>query len=255
MKVFNTLFFLLLFTIQFTTKAQLAIDLESGAVFNGSYNNIRIPGNNATLFNAFGKDFSTDPTWFYRIRVGYTFNSKHTITALYAPLSIFSNSVSNTPTPILFEGQTFGLANGLKVKYTFNSYRLTYRYHFINNDTWNIGIGLTAKIRDAGIKLQDNNFTAEKTNLGIVPLINFYAKWNPCKQLGILIEGDGLATPFTPGRAFDIFGGLTYRLIPSTELKAGYRILEGGADIDEVYNFTLIHYASLGLIFTFGERQ
>ena len=89
----------------------------------------------------------------------------------------------------------FDLANGLKVKYTFNSYRLTYRYHFINNDTWNIGIGLTAKIRDAGIRLQDNNTSAEKTNLGIVPLINFYAKWNPCKQLGILIEGDGLATP------------------------------------------------------------
>jgi hypothetical protein len=31
-------------------------------------------------------------------------------------------------------------------------------------------------------------------------------------------------------------------------LKAGYRLLEGGADNDEVYNFTLVNYATIGLI-------
>lgn len=254
MKNYVPLLFLMFF-IQIQSNAQLVVDLESGAVFNGSYNNIRIPGNNATKFNAFGSDFDTDPTWFYRLRVGYTFNSKHTITALYAPLTVYSNANSSANSPILFEGQTFVRADGLKVKYMFNSYRLTYRYHFVNNDTWNIGIGLTAKIRDAGIGLTDNNSTAEKTNLGVVPLINFYAKYNPTTKLGILIEGDGLVTPFTPGRAFDVFGGLTYKVFSNTEVKGGYRILEGGADTDEVYNFTLIHYASLGLVFTFGEKK
>lgn len=244
---------LLICCIKVQSNAQLIIDLESGAVFKGSYNNIRIPGNNATEFNAFGKDFKTDPTWFYRIRVGYTFNSRHTFTALYAPLTVYSDANTTTTTPIVFQGQTFGQTDGLKVKYTFNSYRLTYRYHFVNNDTWNVGIGLTAKIRDAAIKLEDANNSAEKTNLGIVPLINFYAKFNPSPKLGILVEGDGLATKF--GRAFDIFGGLTYKLFSGTEIKGGYRILEGGANNDEVYNFTLFHYASVGLIFSIGQKK
>jgi hypothetical protein len=30
----------------------------------------------------------------------------------------------------------------------------------------------------------------------------------------------------------------------------GYRILEGGADNDEVYNFALFHYAAVGVTVT-----
>jgi hypothetical protein len=33
--------------------------------------------------------------------------------------------------------------------------------------------------------------------------------------------------------------------------KAGYRLLEGGADVDEVYNFALLHYISGGILITF----
>jgi hypothetical protein len=31
-------------------------------------------------------------------------------------------------------------------------------------------------------------------------------------------------------------------------IKAGYRFLEGGADVDEVYNFTLIQFADVGFV-------
>jgi len=34
-------------------------------------------------------------------------------------------------------------------------------------------------------------------------------------------------------------------------IRAGYRILEGGADNDEVYNFALLNYAAAGLEFRF----
>jgi hypothetical protein len=34
-------------------------------------------------------------------------------------------------------------------------------------------------------------------------------------------------------------------------LKAGYRIVEGGADNIEVYSFALIHYASIGALIRF----
>jgi hypothetical protein len=40
----------------------------------------------------------------------------------------------------------------------------------------------------------------------------------------------------------------TYRVSDRFGLKAGYRILEGGADNDEVYNFALFNYAAAGLL-------
>ena len=35
----------------------------------------------------------------------------------------------------------------------------------------------------------------------------------------------------------------TYKFSDNFGIRAGYRILEGGADNDEVYNFALFHYA------------
>jgi hypothetical protein len=62
--------------------------------------------------------------------------------------------------------------------------------------------------------------------------------------LGILLEGDGLAAP--QGRAEDVLVALEYRPTERVLLKAGYRVLEGGVDVAEVYNFTLVNYAAFG---------
>jgi len=69
--------------------------------------------------------------------------------------------------------------------------------------------------------------------------------WKLDEKFGILLEGDALAAP--QGRAEDVLIAATYRLSDRMGLKAGYRILEGGADNDEVYNFALFNYASVGL--------
>lgn len=53
------------------------------------------------------------------------------------------------------------------------------------------------------------------------------------------------------GRAEDAQIALTYNLAKGVRFRAGYRILEGGADNSEVYNFALFHYASAGLTFSF----
>ena len=39
--------------------------------------------------------------------------------------------------------------------------------------------------------------------------------------------------------------------VETKRIRAGYRILEGGADNDEVYNFALFHYASMGISYAF----
>jgi hypothetical protein len=50
------------------------------------------------------------------------------------------------------------------------------------------------------------------------------------------------------GRAEDILAGFTCDFHPRLASEAGYRLLEGEADSGEVYNFTLVNHAALGLI-------
>ena len=76
--------------------------------------------------------------------------------------------------------------------------------------------------------------------------MNFALCWKARPPLSVILEGDALAAP--QGRAEDVLAGVTYDLHPGLALKAGYRLLEGGADNDEVYNFTLVNYAAFGLI-------
>ena len=102
--------------------------------------------------------------------------------------------------------------------------------------------GTTSKGFSSGVK------SAEKTNLGFVPLINFSLVLNPKEKIIFTLNGDAIEG--TQGRADDIFAGFEYSIIHPIAIKLGYRILEGGANVDQVYNFSLIHYASVGVIFT-----
>lgn len=230
-----------------SAKAQALIDLESGLVFTG-YNDVRIPGDQGTLFSL-KDDLVPSPTaqLFYRIRLNYTIKSRHTLSLLYAPLETKSEgSVTND---ILFEGVVFPANTPLTSSYKFNSYRLTYRYEIVQKPRFEFGLGLTAKIRDAKIAISSAALASEKTNVGFVPIINFRLLWKIDDKLGLLLDGDALAAP--QGRAEDVLLAATYNVSDNLKIRAGYRILEGGADNDEVYNFSLFHYASVGLSYTF----
>jgi hypothetical protein len=67
--------------------------------------------------------------------------------------------------------------------------------------------------------------------------------------MSVLLEADALAAP--QGRAEDAIFALQYIINPRATLRFGYRILEGGADNDNVYNFTLLNYVVLGGVITF----
>jgi hypothetical protein len=89
--------------------------------------------------------------------------------------------------------------------------------------------------------------------VGFVPIINFRLLWKIDQKFGILLDGDALAAP--QGRAEDVLIAATYKLSDNIGIRAGYRILEGGADNDEVYNFALLHYASVGISYTFKNKS
>ena len=230
-------------------KAQALLDLETGFVFTG-YNNVRIPGDQGTRFSL-KNDLIPKADLFYRVRLNYTIKSRHTLSLLYAPLETKSEgSVAND---VLFEGVVFPANTELIGTYKFNSYRLTYRYDIVQKPKFEFGLGLTAKIRDAKIKLASSGAVSEKSNVGFVPIINFRLLWNITGKFGILLDGDALAAP--QGRAEDVLIAVTYKLSENFKVRAGYRILEGGANNDEVYNFALFHYASFGLSYTFKNKK
>jgi len=245
---FTITILLLTFSLSKSVKAQASVDLESGFVFTG-YNDVRIPGDQGTFFSL-SDDFQAKSKIFYRFRAGYTIKSRHTFSLLYAPLE--TESEGRAANNILFEGRVFPANVQLNGSYKFNSYRLTYRYDLVNKSRIVFGLGFTAKIRDARISLSSNDLTAEKTNVGFVPIINFRLLWKADDKFGLLLDGDALAAP--QGRAEDVLIAATYNFSDNIGIRAGYRILEGGADNDEVYNFALFNYASLGISYTFNKK-
>ncbi len=225
--------------------AQIDVDVETGGVFSG-YNDVRIPGDSGTMIS-FSEELTTDPGVFGRLRIGYTFKERHHISALYAPLTL--KAEGQVDRDIVFQGETYPANTPLDATYKFNSYRLSYRYDFMKRERLELSIGFTAKIRDARIAIEGGGIEAEKTNVGFVPIIRFRLQWNYTERLALLLDGDALAAP--QGRAEDVLLAMVYSPIDRLDLKAGYRIVEGGADNDEVYTFTLINYISIGAIVHF----
>ena len=224
---------------------QLKLDIETGVVFSG-YNDVRIPNETGTKISL-TDDLDTEANLFSRVRLIYKINDKHTLTALAAPLRLEADgSVNKT---IRFYGEEFPPNTHLKSIYRFDSYRLSYRYDFYSADKLQAGLGFTAKIRDASISLKSARKEAEKKNTGFVPLINFRGEWRFSRNLTRVLDGDALAAP--QGRAEDVLLGVEYNMAENVDMKFGYRILEGGADSDEVYTFALLHYIVIGAIIAF----
>lgn len=223
--------------------AQLFIDLEAGIVSAGS-NDVRVPGDGGTLFSL-TDDLQAKTSSFLRIRPGIRFGGRHNVSLLYAPLKIVSSGIFREP--VRFRDAIIEPDRVVSADYVFNSYRLTYRYDLKTDPKLRIGVGVTAKMRDASITLSNADTSVAETNVGFVPLINIHLNWRINDKLGLLIDGDALVGP--QGRAEDIFAGLTYEIAGGLQARAGYRVLEGGADVEKVYNFALIHYGALGAVF------
>ncbi|MFP4555709.1 MAG: hypothetical protein ACLFNU_02455 [Bacteroidales bacterium] len=230
-------------SVQFTTFAQLTFDVEGGVAATG-YNDVRISGSGGT-FISFSDELNSNPIFYSRVRAGYRFGSRSEVLALYAPLKFrYKGAVGRD---VVFQGETYPAGMQLNATYKFNSYRVTYRYFVLDKSNLEVAVGLTAKVRDANIGIRgDSGLESEKTDLGVVPLVNFWVHWHATDRLGLLLDGDALAAP--QGRAEDVLAAVTYKVTDRFSVKAGYRILEGGADNDSVYTFSLFHYGLLGVI-------
>jgi hypothetical protein len=216
------------------------LDAESGVIFP-SYSAVRIPKSTGTLISL-TDELKTDPAFFIRGRFTYYFSKNHMISVLVAPLRLHAAGSVNRE--VVFEGVSFDSRVTLNSEYKFNFYRLTYQNFHYSTDNLYYWTGLTTKIRDAAISIADSVHGPEKTNVGFVPLIKFNLTWQLLEPLAIVLDGDALAAP--QGRAEDVSLAIQGTLGKKAALKLGYRVLEGGSDVDVVYSFTWINYVFAG---------
>ncbi len=216
--------------------------LEGGALWQ-SKNDQRIPGNSGSLFSL--SDFSGGPFGSYRVYMGRIFSQHHEVRLLYAPLELeLSGKFSS---PVNFKGTAFAANTETTAYYKFNSYRISYIYHFDQSGAWDLALGFTGKVRDAEVRLSQGALRESQSNVGFVPLFHFQAHRGLSADWKFIFDMDGLAAP--QGRAIDLALLFETLISESGQNHAyfGYRSIEGGADNDKVYNFAWIHIATLGL--------
>ena len=239
---------ILLFFLNFSLSinAQTFFNFESGLFFIG-FNDIRY-GNNGTLFSL-KNDLPTPSSPFLRLRAGYLLNNKHHFSVLYAPLKTLVAGILSRN--ILFDGKDFKANIPLEAIYKFNSYRFTYNRRILIKNNFILGIGVSAKIRDAGISLKNEEVLSENFSVGLIPLMNILANWNISQKTNFEFLGEGVVA--NKGRAIDISLSGSYKFTNNFKANMGYRLLEGGVDGSDRYNFIQLHFVFASLKFSFNK--
>jgi hypothetical protein len=222
---------------------KLAIELEAGALWQ-SRNDAEIPNDgSATRFSL--SDLAGSGPWSAgRLYVTWNLTERHGLRLLVAPFSLAATGVLDEP--VRFAGASFASGQPVKATYTFNSYRLSYRYRFRSSARTAAWVGFTGKIRDAEIALEQGSTSARKDDLGFVPLLHLAGDWRVAPRWRLGLDVDGLAGG--PGRAVDAALRLGYDAGGPWMIQTGYRTLEGGADVTDVYSFAWLHYAVASLV-------
>ena len=229
-----------------STLSQFVVELEVGPAWQ-SRNDVQIPNNEAGTRFSLVDLVGSGPLPAARLYILWNINERHGLRVLLAPFSYTKSGLFASP--VNFAGETFQPGVPIDATYKFNSWRLSYRYNVYRGSDWRWWIGFTAKLRDAKIQLEQQGRSAAKTDLGFVPLLHVAGQVRFGGEWSAVLDADGLAGG--PGRAVDAALKLRYDLNSSWSLAAGYRTVEGGADVEEVYNFAWLHYAAVSVAYQF----
>lgn len=216
-------------------------EIEGGLVWQ-SGNNVEVPNDGTATRFSLRDAVGSGPWGVGRVYLTWHRSESQSLRLLIAPLSVTAAGVLSTP--VDFAGANYTVGAPVQGTYAFNSYRATYRWRVHSDEQSAAWIGFTAKIRDASIVLAQGPTTSRTDNIGFVPLLHLAAD----RQVGpvqLMFDADALAGG--PGRAIDASLKLSYDLNERLSLRAGYRTVEGGADVDSVYNFAWLNYGVFSL--------
>ena len=165
---------------------------------------------------------------------------------LYAPLEI--NQSGKFSKDITYEGEVFSKSNTTNVLYKFNSYRLTYRYQWMDGSILKTYIGFTGKLGTQKLEVESNRSFEILFKCRLCSPHLFKSRLESFKLADFILEMDALGASQAA-----IEGAFKTRLTMSNSLGAslGHRVLEGGADNDKLYTWSLISFTFciLGLDF------
>jgi len=219
---------------------RIRLDLEGNAVWQWR-NDFAVPGGTGTRVDLPRADDS--PSFAGRAVLAMRARGEWWLRGVYAPLRTVTTIVPGAP--VAFQDATFGAGSPLQVEYVFNSYRLSFYRRFAAGAGGEWRLGLTAKVRDAKIALASGAVSREETDLGFVPLIHAGATLAPWPRGLVDLDVDALGAP--QGYAVDGTVRVLQALGGGLHAFAGYRVLDGGADVDRVYSFGTFHYLTAGL--------
>lgn len=174
----------------------------------------------------------------YRLYLSMVFKQKHEIRFLYAPLSYSKDFTPDTD--IQFRDSLFMLGTATEAFYKFNSYRLSYIYHFNPTGKTKFRLGFTGKIRDAETALKQASISESFTDIGFVPLLHFGVELMLTDTLSIDLETEGSWAP--QGYAVDSRLSLDYRISKNVRVGTGIGYLDGGANVESVNTFARLFY-------------
>jgi hypothetical protein len=207
------------------------IEFELGSAWQAR-NDVQIPSDKGTRF-ALDDVTGSGPWVTGRVNFNWNVKGQNELRLVLAPLGY--DETGFLPQPVEFAGQSFTDGQPVEARYRFNSWRATYRYRFDRPSGWQFWAGVTAKVRDAEIRLIQGETVGLDDDTGLVPLLHLAARYRINDRWSFDGDLDGLAGG--PGRAFDLSLRFNYQLDERWSLGLGYRGLEGGVDNDEVYNF------------------
>ena len=223
-------------------EGRLELELEAGPAWQ-SRNEVEVPNDGSATRFSLADIAGSGPFWAGRVYLTWRFSEGHSLRLLYAPFSLTATGRSERP--LSFAGETYAGGAPVEATYTFNSYRASYRWRLHSGERLTAWLGITAKVRDATIALAQGTTSSRKDDLGFVPLLHLAGAWRPAPSWQLSLDVDGLAGG--PGRAVDASLALRYDLGDRWSLGSGYRTVEGGADVEEVYAFAWLHYGVVSL--------
>lgn len=208
------------------------LHVELGATWQEK-NKVQIPNDSEGTRFSLADVAGSGPWPAMRVEGTWDITDKHGLRFLVAPLSYSEKGRLDKETR--FDGETFSPDTQVKAQYRFNSWRVGYRYHWFAREQWDLWVGGTLKVRDARVRLSQDNNSAQDDDVGLVPLLYLGGEYRLDDRWSIAADLDGLAGG--PGRAIDLGIRLHCAMDDNWTFGLGYRTLEGGADTDDVYSF------------------
>ena len=222
---------------------QFFADYETGLVSVLSHK-IQI-GEHGTLFDYVSQGGQDILFPFERYNVGAVINDRHRVSFLYQPLEI--NTVVPFEAPVTVDNKTF---NGVtELKYGFPFWRVSYSYDLLEEKDVTFAVGFSLQIRNASIVFKDVDGTnvAVSQNVGPVPAIHIYSRWETPFGVDLSADITGLyaSSALINGASFEFEGSILdaslragYELKNNVEIFGNIRFLGGTAKGSSSYSGT-----------------